>query len=98
MSEDDRSDFNASIYISFLEISVSVLLGELCSAALPHKCFSLSGKVFVTRHTDVKDKQPKKILKDNRSPFSCSLEGTNENGSVSSVVSLKLCILLIKRD
>lgn len=96
--EDDLSDFHASIYISFLEMSVSVLLGELCSAASPHKCCSLSGKVLVRCHTDVKDKLPKKIQKDNRASFSCSLEGTNENGSISSVLSLKLCMLLIQKD
>lgn len=96
--EDDLSDFHAPIYISFLEMSVSVLLGELCFAASPHKCFSLSGKVFVTCHTAVKDKRPKKTLKDNRALFSCSLEGPNEKGPISSVLSLKLCMLLIKRD
>lgn len=98
MREDDLSGFRASIYISLLEISISVLLGELSSAAFPHQCFSLSGKVFVSRHSDVKDKHPKEILKDNTTVFSCSLEGANGNGSISSVVSLKLCMLLIKRD
>lgn len=67
MREGDLSDFHASIYISFLKISVQILLGELSSAASPPKCFKISENVFATRCTHVKDNTEPK----SKAAFTC---------------------------